>query len=115
MSNNESPDHNVEAVRQKMLDRSKFGLEKYGVTTQRTDIDLAGWLNHLQEELMDAAIYCQAAMNNHSDIATLEQEIKQMRAEHSDMLSALERCEMFKLQPITIQQIVNSTIEKLKL
>ena len=99
MSNNESPDHNVEAVRQKMLDRSKVGFSKYGVTTERTDIDLAGWLNHLQEALMDAAIYCQAAMAAHSDIATLEQEIKQVRArlarvesEHADMLAALTEC-----------------------
>ena len=114
-----SPDKNVEEVRQKLLDRSKVGLAKYGTTTERTDIDLAGWLNHLQQELMDAAIYCQAAMNNHSDIATLEQEIKQVRArlarveiEHSDMLAALERCAMFKLQPKTIQQIVNSAIAK---
>lgn len=94
-----SSDKNVEFVRQKLLSRSVVGLSKYGVTTERTDIDLAGWLNHLQEELMDAAIYCQAAMNNQSDIATLEQEIKQVRArlarvesEHADMLAALTEC-----------------------
>jgi hypothetical protein len=34
---------------------------KYGVTTERTDIDLVGWLNHLQEELMDATIYLERA------------------------------------------------------
>lgn len=94
------PDKNVEAVRQKMLDRSAVGYGKYGTTTERTDIDLSGWLNHLQQELMDAAIYCQAAMSNHSDIDTLEQEIKQVRArlervesEHADMLSALTECD----------------------
>ena len=93
-------DKNVEAVRQKMLDRSQVGLSKYNCTTERADIDLAGWLNHLQQELMDASIYCQAAMNNQSDIATLEQEIKQVRArltrvesEHADMLAALTECD----------------------
>lgn len=55
-----SPDNNVEAVREKLLQRSVFGLEKYGVTTERKDIDLVGWLNHLQQELMDAAVYAQA-------------------------------------------------------
>lgn len=33
------------------------GYAKYGVTTERTDIDLRGWLQHLQEELLDAAVY----------------------------------------------------------
>lgn len=60
VSSNISPDKNVEAVREKLLQRSVFGLEKYGVTTERKDIDLVGWLNHLQQELMDAAVYVQA-------------------------------------------------------
>ena len=50
-------DPNVTAVVQRMLNRAHFGLIKYGVTTERTDIDLKGWLQHLQEELMDATIY----------------------------------------------------------
>lgn len=50
-------DKNVEAVRQAMHERMAAGYKKYGVTTERTDIDLMGWLQHLQEELMDAAVY----------------------------------------------------------
>lgn len=50
-------DKNVIAVTEKMKQRAEFGLKKYGVTTERTDIDLIGWLTHLQEELMDASIY----------------------------------------------------------
>lgn len=42
-----SPDKNVEAVREKLLLRSQIGLRKYGVTTERKDVDLWGWLNHL--------------------------------------------------------------------
>ena len=56
-----SPDANVEAVRAMLLQRSQIGLAKYGVTTERTDVDLVGWLNHLQQELMDACIYIEAA------------------------------------------------------
>lgn len=52
-----SPDSNVEAVRQELLKRSVKGLEKYGITTNRTDLSVLQWLTHLQEELMDAAIY----------------------------------------------------------
>lgn len=52
-----SPDPNVERVRQVFLDRSLLGLAKYGVTTECKDVDLLGWLQHLQEELMDAVVY----------------------------------------------------------
>lgn len=52
-----TPDPNVAAVCQKYATRSIIGLEKYGVTTERTDLDTAAWLQHLQDELMDATIY----------------------------------------------------------
>jgi len=50
-------DQNVENVRQMLYNRMQAGYQKYGVTTERTDIDLQGWLQHLQEELLDAAVY----------------------------------------------------------
>ena len=53
----ETTDANVESVITKYRLRARDGLIKYGVTTERTDIGLLGWLNHLQEELMDATIY----------------------------------------------------------
>ena len=55
-------DRNVESVRTKMLERSAVGLAKYGVTTERGDLSHADWLKHLQEELMDAAVYIEAAI-----------------------------------------------------
>lgn len=59
-----SPDANVESVREKLLLRSQIGLKKYGVTTERKDVDLAGWLIHLQQELLDAAVYVEAALRH---------------------------------------------------
>ena len=56
-------DKNVEAVKQMMTDRMYKGYTKYGVTTERTDIDLLGWIQHLQEELLDAAVYCERLKN----------------------------------------------------
>jgi hypothetical protein len=56
-------DPNVEQVSNMMYSRMLHGFKKYGVTTMREDIDLFGWLQHLQEELLDAAIYIQAAKN----------------------------------------------------
>ena len=41
----------------KYHERSKRGIRKYGTNLDRKDIDLLGWLNHLQEELMDATLY----------------------------------------------------------
>lgn len=38
-------------------DRAKRGKQKYGVTMDRQDLTLADWLQHLQEEMLDAAIY----------------------------------------------------------
>lgn len=37
--------------------REQAGLAKYGVTMERLDLGLLDWLNHLQQELLDAAIY----------------------------------------------------------
>lgn len=52
-----APDANVETVRQMLLQRCAVGLKKYGITTDRSDVDMAGWLTHLQEELLDGAVY----------------------------------------------------------
>ena len=56
-------DANVERVRKKLLDRSKRGIEKYGTTTERGDLSMLDWMNHLQEELMDACVYLEAYIN----------------------------------------------------
>ena len=43
----------IESIRQ----RRDAGRQKYGTTMERTDLVLSDWLQHLQEELLDAAIY----------------------------------------------------------
>lgn len=55
-------DPNVEAVREKLRQRAEIGLRKYGVTTERTDLSEEDWELHLQEELLDAAVYLEAKM-----------------------------------------------------
>lgn len=55
-------DPNVERVCHKLRLRSQLGIRKYGTTTDRPDFDVLAWLHHLQEELMDAAIYLECAM-----------------------------------------------------
>lgn len=50
-------DSNVEDVRRQLLERSQCGVGKYGVTTEREDLSPGQWLQHLLEELCDAAVY----------------------------------------------------------
>ena len=50
-------DKNVEKVITQLRDREEEGLRKYGVNTERTDLTTLQWLQHLQEELMDASVY----------------------------------------------------------
>jgi hypothetical protein len=47
----------VESVIDKYKERSEKGIEKYGKTLDRNDLLVKEWLNHLQEELMDATLY----------------------------------------------------------
>jgi hypothetical protein len=37
--------------------RAETGKRKYGVTMEREDLSFLEWLQHLQEELLDAAVY----------------------------------------------------------
>ena len=51
----------VRRVCQKFVSRSNVGYEKYGVTLENDPSEMLDWLNHLQEELMDAILYLQKA------------------------------------------------------
>lgn len=55
-------DSNVEKIRAELLSRSKIGIEKYGVTTDRSDLTLIDWLRHALEEALDTAVYLQSAI-----------------------------------------------------
>jgi len=37
--------------------RAETGQRKYGVTMERDDLNFLQWLQHLQEELLDASVY----------------------------------------------------------
>lgn len=55
-------DANVAAVIAKHRSRADLGMQKYGVATANSDLTKKQWLLHLQEELMDAAVYVEAAL-----------------------------------------------------
>jgi hypothetical protein len=47
----------VNSVISKFINRSNVGIKKYGVTLDREDLEVAEWINHAQEEQMDAILY----------------------------------------------------------
>ena len=47
----------IEKVVDQLVSRSDVGLKKYGVTLDGDAGDITTWLQHLQEELLDAANY----------------------------------------------------------
>lgn len=56
-------------VCEKIQQRAKIGKSKYGVTMERTDLNFLEWLQHLQEELMDAAVYVERLMQEARQVA----------------------------------------------
>ena len=53
----ESTDSIVFSIVSKFVNRSVIGKEKYGTTLDRTDLSVFDWIQHAQEEHMDAILY----------------------------------------------------------
>ena len=68
----------VREVVEKFVERSDVGYEKYGQTLdaeRRSKVkDLGDYLNDVQEELMDAILYIQAARDELKDLANDKEE-----------------------------------------
>jgi len=62
----------VERVVDKFVERSDVGFKKYGVTLEEDPSDMFAWLNHLQEEMMDAVLYLQKAKQQYEAQRTEE-------------------------------------------
>lgn len=52
-----SCDSCVKTVIEKFISRSEMGRQKYGTDLDRTDLKVIDWINHAQEEHMDAILY----------------------------------------------------------
>jgi len=74
-------DKNVENVITQLRSREEQGMIKYGVNTERKDLSTLEWLQHLQEELMDATVY----------IEKLKSEMKETKDEMSGMQWIMDR------------------------
>ena len=65
-------DRNVKNVIVQLRSREEQGMIKYGVNTERKDLSTLEWLQHLQEELMDAAVYIEKLKGEMEDLAGIE-------------------------------------------
>lgn len=54
----------VLAVMTKFYERSQTGITKYGTTLDRDDLSHIEWINHVQDELMDATLYLERLKRN---------------------------------------------------
>ena len=73
-------------VMTKFYDRSQRGIEKYGTMLTRTDLDFIDWVTHLQEEMLDAALYCERLKDEYK---TNQKDaiINLMNSEYDEMLN----------------------------
>ena len=53
----ENVDSVVRSVIDKFVARASFGKKKYGTDLDRTDLGIIEWIQHAQEEHMDAILY----------------------------------------------------------
>ena len=66
-------DEIVKQVLDKFQSRSDVGIRKYGTTLETNNTD--NFLNHLQEELMDATLYIQKLIDQNRAITELVKSI----------------------------------------
>jgi hypothetical protein len=71
----------VENVVDKFVSRSDVGFAKYGKTLRDDKSDVHTWLNHFQEELMDAVLYVQRLKE---EVTTLKEELDLLQIEVKD-------------------------------
>ena len=95
-------DSNVLNVIAKHKDRAVKGFRKYGVTTERTDLSITQWLRHLQEELMDAAVYVEAAINK------VEASESAVKAATETLMSALDENRQLRRENAALKRPVDA-------
>ena len=63
-----------ERVIEKIRNRAEIGLKKYGTTMARKDLSILEWLQHLQEEVLDGAVYIERLQDDNGQLGNLDKE-----------------------------------------
>ena len=83
----------IKKVVDKFIERSNTGYKKYGVTLHDDEPNLHKWLNHIQEELMDAINYIEKLKMETTD--ALEEKILKDYEDEDSRLSIHSNPEMW--------------------
>jgi len=83
----------IKKVVDKFVERSNTGYKKYGVTLHDDEPNLHKWLNHIQEELMDAINYIEKLKMETTD--ALEEKILKDYEDEDSRLSIHSNPEMW--------------------
>ena len=90
----------VQCVVNKFVERSDIGFAKYGKTLRDDKSDLFTWLNHIQEELMDATLYIQR----------LKEEISNLREER-DLRNAIQDLDVINPETVTSKKKIKKLLK----
>lgn len=71
-------DKYVTSVIDKFQNRSDVGIKKYNTTLERTDLKTLDWINHLQEELMDATLYSERLKTDVGYFITVDESMEML-------------------------------------
>ncbi len=97
-------------VCQKIQQRAEVGLAKYGVSLERTDLSQKEWLQHIQEELMDATGYIERCVQEADTLSRDDKEmlLKLLQALEGKGISMYERNrEFFNITAKKLQDALN--------
>ena len=81
--------------------RAKLGKQKYGKTMDRRDLSTRDWLQHLQEELLDAAVYVEKLKEKINSPPTIAR--KRVR------FGALKNGDSFTIEGVTFIKVYGAT------
>lgn len=72
----------VTAIVAKFEERAKKGKEKYGTDLDRKDLSVLDWIQHAQEEHMDAILYLEKLRQTLTPLSDSLRETQTQRAGH---------------------------------
>ena len=82
----------VQTVVERFQQRSAFGIQKYGTTLQGNNLPFLAWVQHMQEELMDAILYLEKLKSTSSTIPQTQTDKPPMHEDTFYLGSHVEPC-----------------------
>jgi hypothetical protein len=74
----------VSSIISKFRDRAVMGKKKYGTDLDRTDLSILDWIQHAQEEHMDAILYLEKLKKEFANKNNIQSEIKVFKEDNKE-------------------------------